>query len=48
MRDININQTVKTSGAYVLFRGLFIFQVGPTKEADKLGVVRLVQADQFQ
>lgn len=38
---ININQSVKTSGAYVLYRGLFVFQVGPTEEADKLGVVRL-------
>lgn len=31
----------RTSGAYVLYKGLFIFQVGPTKEGDKLGVVRL-------
>ncbi|WP_210363723.1 NUDIX domain-containing protein [Bacillus sp. REN3] len=32
---------IRTSGAYVLYKGLFIFQVGPTKEGDKLGVVRL-------
>lgn len=32
---------IKTSGAYVLYKGLFIFQVGPTREGDKLGVVRL-------
>lgn len=31
----------RTSGAYVLYKGLFVFQVGPTKEGDKLGVVRL-------
>lgn len=32
---------VRTSGAYVLFKGFFVFQVGPTKNGDKLGVVRL-------
>ncbi|MER2263317.1 MAG: NUDIX hydrolase, partial [Psychrobacillus sp.] len=48
MIDININQDVKTSGAYVLYRGLFIFQVGPTKEADKLGVVRLGGHKEFE
>jgi len=32
---------VRTSGAYVLFNGFFVFQVGPTKNGDKLGVVRL-------
>lgn len=32
---------IRTSGAYVLFKGLFVFQVGPTKGGDKLGVVRL-------
>lgn len=36
-----IPNNVKTSGAYVLYKGLFVFQVGPTKEGDKLGVVRL-------
>jgi ADP-ribose pyrophosphatase YjhB (NUDIX family) len=36
-----IPNNVRTSGAYVLYRGLFVFQVGPTKEGDKLGVVRL-------
>ena len=41
LNDMNINQNVKTSGAYVLYQGLFIFQVGPTKDADQLGVVRL-------
>ncbi|WP_417900838.1 NUDIX domain-containing protein [Bacillus haimaensis] len=39
---INITSNiVKTSGAYILYSGLFPFQVGPTKEGDKLGVVRL-------
>lgn len=32
---------VRTSGAYVLYKGLFIFQVGPTKDGETLGVVRL-------
>ncbi|MFZ0576580.1 MAG: NUDIX hydrolase [Psychrobacillus psychrotolerans] len=36
-----IPNNARTSGAYVLYNGLFIFQVGPTKEGDKLGVVRL-------
>ncbi|SDN56166.1 hypothetical protein SAMN05518871_10611 [Psychrobacillus sp. OK028] len=36
-----IPKNVRTSGAYVLYKGLFVFQVGPTKEGDKLGVVRL-------
>lgn len=35
------SKDVRTSGAYVLYKGLFIFQVGPTKDGDKLGVVRL-------
>lgn len=48
MINININQNVKTSGAYVLYRGLFIFQVGPTKEADRLGVVRLGGHKEFE
>jgi len=26
----------RTSGAYVLYKGLFIFQVGPTKDGDSL------------
>lgn len=34
-------KNVRTSGAYVLYRGLFVFQVGPTNDGDKLGVVRL-------
>nr|WP_245402444.1 NUDIX hydrolase [Psychrobacillus psychrodurans] len=46
--DININQNVKTSGAYVLYRGLFIFQVGPTEESDNLGVVRLGGHKEFE
>lgn len=32
---------VRTSWAYVLYNGFFVFQVGPTKNGDKLGVVRL-------
>ncbi|MCM3393172.1 NUDIX hydrolase [Cytobacillus oceanisediminis] len=38
---MDISKDVRTSGAYVLYKGLFIFQVGPTKDGDKLGVVRL-------
>jgi len=34
-------ENVRTSGAYVLFKGFFVFQVGPNKNGDKLGVVRL-------
>lgn len=30
-----------TSGAYVYYKRYFVFQVGPTKSGDKLGVVRL-------
>lgn len=36
-----ITTNARTCGAYVLYNGLFLFQVGPTKEGDKLGVVRL-------
>jgi hypothetical protein len=46
--DIHMNQNVRTAGAYVLYRGLFIFQVGPTKEADQLGVVRLGGHKEFE
>ncbi|RBP28810.1 MULTISPECIES: NUDIX hydrolase [Bacillus] len=38
---IDINRDVRTSGAYVLYNNLFIFQVGPTRKGDTLGVVRL-------
>ncbi|WP_142383532.1 hypothetical protein [Bacillus sp. T33-2] len=31
---------IGTSGAYFLYKDLVICQVGPTKEADELGVVR--------
>ena len=48
MIDIYINQNVKTAGAYVIYQGLFIFQVGPTKEADQLGVVRLGGHKEFE
>jgi hypothetical protein len=34
-------KNVRTSGAYVIYQGLFPFQVGPTRKGDKLGVVRL-------
>jgi len=36
-----ILENIRTSGAYVLYNGFFVFQVGPTKNGDKLGVVRL-------
>ena len=48
VNDINLNKNVKTSGAYVLYRGLFIFQVGPTEVADNLGVVRLGGHKEFE
>lgn len=41
MRLINISNNVRTAGAYVLWNGRFVFQVGPTKDGNKLGVVRL-------
>ena len=31
----------RTSGAYVLYRGRFVFQVGPNKDNSALGIVRL-------
>ena len=48
MSDINIHRNVKTSGAYVLYQGRFIFQVGPTKKGDRLGVVRLGGHKEFE
>ncbi|GAB6550577.1 MULTISPECIES: NUDIX hydrolase [Bacillus] len=38
---IHIDKNVRTSGAYVMYRNLFVFQVGPTSKGDTLGVVRL-------
>lgn len=38
---IHINGNVRTSGAYVLYKNLFVFQVGATSKGDSLGVVRL-------
>ncbi|MEC1970051.1 NUDIX domain-containing protein [Bacillus cereus] len=38
---IHIDKKVRTSGAYVLYNNLFVFQVGPTNKGDTLGVVRL-------
>ncbi|WP_161520441.1 NUDIX hydrolase [Bacillus cereus] len=38
---IDIDKNVRTSGAYVLYNNLFVFQVGPTNKGDTLGVVRL-------
>lgn len=38
---IHINKNVRTSGAYVMYKNLFVFQVGPTSKGDTLGVVRL-------
>ena len=32
---------MRTAGAYVVYKNLFIFQVGPTSKGDTLGVVRL-------
>lgn len=38
---IHINKNVRTSGAYVMYKKLFVFQVGPTSKGDTLGVARL-------
>ncbi|MED2793263.1 NUDIX hydrolase [Bacillus wiedmannii] len=38
---IPIDKNVRTSGAYVMYKNLFVFQVGPTSKGDTLGVVRL-------
>ncbi|ADY21804.1 NUDIX domain-containing protein [Bacillus paranthracis] len=38
---IHIDKNVRTSGAYVMYKNSFVFQVGPTSEGDTLGVVRL-------
>ncbi|WP_144488262.1 NUDIX domain-containing protein [Bacillus sp. ABP14] len=38
---IHIDKNVRTSGAYVIYKNLFVFQVGPTRKGDTLGVVRL-------
>ncbi len=38
---IHINRNIRTSEAYVLYKNLFVFQVGPTSRGDTLGVVRL-------
>ncbi|HFU7086034.1 TPA: NUDIX domain-containing protein [Bacillus cereus] len=38
---IHIDKNVRTSGAYVMYKNSFVFQVGPTSKGDTLGVVRL-------
>ncbi|PEI66154.1 NUDIX hydrolase [Bacillus wiedmannii] len=38
---IHIDKNVRTSGAYVIYENLFVFQVGPTSKGDTLSVVRL-------
>lgn len=38
---IQIDKNVRTAGAYVVYKNLFVFQVGPTNKGDTLGVVRL-------
>ncbi|MBE7098978.1 NUDIX domain-containing protein [Bacillus cereus] len=38
---IHIDKNVRTSGAYVMYKNLFVFQVGPMSKGDTLGVVRL-------
>ncbi|KMP27045.1 DNA mismatch repair protein MutT [Bacillus cereus] len=38
---IQIDKNVRTAGAYVVYKNLFVFQVGPTSKGDTLGVVRL-------
>ncbi|HAM81739.1 hypothetical protein [Ornithinibacillus bavariensis] len=36
-----IPSDIRIAGAYVLCKGLFVLQVGPNKEGDKFGMVRL-------
>lgn len=38
---MDFHQRVITAGVYVLVAGFFVFQVGPTKAGETLGVVRL-------
>lgn len=38
---IQIDKNVRTAGAYVVYKNLFVFQVGPTSKGDTLGVIRL-------
>ncbi|MCU5436900.1 NUDIX domain-containing protein [Bacillus mobilis] len=38
---IQIEKNVRTAGAYVVYKSLFVFQVGPTSIGDTLGVIRL-------
>ncbi|HHK5533809.1 TPA: NUDIX hydrolase [Bacillus mobilis] len=38
---IQIDKNVRTAGAYVVYKNLFVFQVGPTSKGGTLGVVRL-------
>ncbi|MGN5653041.1 NUDIX hydrolase [Bacillus sp. Brlt_9] len=38
---IQIDRNVRTAGAYVVYKNLFVFQVGPTSKGDTLGVIRL-------
>lgn len=38
---MHIDKNVRTSGAYVMYKNLFVFQVGPNSKGDTLGVVRL-------
>ncbi|MDA1530961.1 NUDIX domain-containing protein [Bacillus cereus group sp. TH260-2LC] len=38
---IHTDKNVRTSGAYVMYKNSFVFQVGPTSKGDTLGVVRL-------
>ena len=38
---MHIRERIVTAGVYVLVDGLFVFQVGPTKSGETLGVVRI-------
>lgn len=38
---IQIDKNMRTAGAYVVYKNLFVFQVGPTSKGDTLGVIRL-------
>ncbi|UZJ77907.1 NUDIX domain-containing protein [Fictibacillus sp. KU28468] len=41
MRAIKFEKQFVTAGIFVFYKGLFPFQIGPTRKGDQLGVVRL-------
>lgn len=41
MFDIDLPSSIRTAGVYLLYRNKFAFMIGPNKNGDKLGIVRL-------